>query len=187
MSVKTQLIMHLKYYIFDLDNTLVKTNKANNNSYHEAIHTVMDEDVHIRKKRFTRMDLSWAFPQLSSFQISEITRLKELYYVNHIHETVLNIQLVKCLKLLNNDGCETILLTESRRKRAQQICDYYALTHLFSKKCCFEDYNGKTKYQHLETLNVSLKSIVLFENDQMEIRRAVQNGISENQIITIKF
>lgn len=179
--------MGIKYFIFDLDNTLVKTNRANNKSYEEAIKAVTGIDYRHKKTRFTRVDLSIAIPNLTPIQISEIIKVKEDFYIRHIQETALNVQLVKCLKLLKDCGEETILLTECRKTRAQQICDYYDLKQFFSREYYLEDYDGTGKYQYLKTLNMPLDYAVLFENEKTEIRKAKRFGINENQIITIKF
>jgi len=175
------------YFVFDLDNTLVKTNRANNNSYKDAILAVTGNVIQINKARFTRADLSIVLPHVSAEQISEIIKLKEKLYPKHLDETTLNLQLIKCLKLLKNNGKKTILLTESHRVRALQICDYHKITQFFDKSYYLEDYDNGDKYHFIETLKIPMKSIVLFENGMKESRRAMKYGINENQIITIKF
>lgn len=181
------MLMQKKYFIFDLDNTLVRTNLANNNSYRDAIYAVTSVNVQIRRARFTRADLPVLLPYLSDIQIDEIIKLKESFYYNHIQETELNGQLVKCLRLLKEAGNETLLLTESHKLRAQQICDYYALTQFFNNQYYREDFGTSSKYRYLETLDIPFESIVLFENEHSEIRKAIHCGISENQIIKVKF
>lgn len=179
--------MQKKHFIFDLDNTLVKTNRANNKSYEEAIKVVTGIDYRHKKPRFTRGDLVLAISDLTPIQISEIIKLKEDFYPKYIQETALNVQLVKCLKLLKNSGEETILLTESRKTRAQQVCNYYNLDQFFCQRYYLEDYNGRSKYDYLITKNFSLDSVILFENERNEIRKAKRFGIPKNQIITIRF
>lgn len=176
-----------RYFLFDLDNTLVKTNQANSDSYKEAIQAITGKIVEIKKKRCTRNDLLSIIPNLSASQITEIATAKERFYQKHISETILNKELFKLLKNLKESGNETILLTESRKKRALQICDYHFLTERFSQTYFLDDYGDKNKYQFLKTLKIPLDSIVLFESERLEVQRAIQNGISENQIITIKF
>lgn len=176
-----------KIFVFDLDNTLIKTNRANNNSYKEAIFAVTGRNVEIKKERFTRIDLSSVLPNISASQITEIVAEKEKCYAKHIYETTLNKQLVKILKLLKDSGNETIMLTESRKTRAQQVCEYYDLTQYFSQQYYLDDYGETSKYQYLKMLKKSLEPIVLFENERLEIQRAIKNGMSENQIIKVKF
>lgn len=174
-------------FVFDLDNTLVKTNRANNESYKDAIQRVTGRKVIIRKSRITRNDLITILPDLSAAQIEKIIKAKEDSYANHIAETKLNRQLVKILELLNNEGYNPILLTESRKTRTQQVCNFHNVTHFFSNIICKEDYPDLTKYQFLRSLGIQAGAVVLFENEQTEIRKAIQYGLNENQIIIVKF
>ena len=176
-----------KYFVFDLDNTLVKTNRANNQSYKDAIFAVTGKSIVITKNRFTRDDLASTFPDLSIIQMEMVINAKETCYPNHITETKLNRQLVKILELLYDEGCKPILLTESRKTRTQQVCNYHKVTHFFSSIYCKEDYPNLTKYEFLRSLGIQVGTVVLFENEQAEIRKAIQCGLNENQIIKVKF
>ena len=52
-------------FVFDMDNTLIKTDKANNLAYSEAISSVLGVNYNIEnEKRFTRNELKELFPQL---------------------------------------------------------------------------------------------------------------------------
>lgn len=63
-------------FVFDMDNTLIKTDKANNLAYSEAISSVLGVNCNIENgKRFTRNELKELFPQLSQAQIDEIIDL----------------------------------------------------------------------------------------------------------------
>lgn len=179
--------MGKKLFMFDLDNTLVKTNRANNESYKEAILNVTGKTLDFKKRRFTRVDLRKILPDLSDTQISEIVVEKENCYSRYIPGTILNKQLVKLLSVLKDDGCETILLTESCKERAVKLCDYYCLSQLFSKQYFKEDYPNGDKYMFLKQNSFISQSIVLFENESSEILRARKNGISEKSIVKVKF
>ena len=51
-------------FVFDMDNTLIETDKANNLLYSEAIGAVLGVNCKIEKrKRFTRNELMSLFPQ----------------------------------------------------------------------------------------------------------------------------
>ena len=67
-------------FVFDMDNTLIKTDKANNLAYSEAISSVLGVNCNIENgKRFTRNELKELFPQLSQAQIDEIIERKDAY------------------------------------------------------------------------------------------------------------
>jgi len=174
-------------FVFDLDNTLVKTNRANNMAYKEAIRTIVGMDIPMKHRRFTRSNLLTVLPNLAEPEFNAIIKLKEELYTNHLQETTLNRQLLKILRLRNHVGDETILLTECSKTRAKQVCDYHSLTPFFDKSYYKDDMGSINKYQYLKGILSSLGSVILFENEQTEIKRAKQYGIPENQIITIKF
>ncbi|MBR4198651.1 MAG: HAD hydrolase-like protein [Bacteroidales bacterium] len=179
---------HKKYILaFDLDNTLVKTDRANNNAYQEAIRSVTGREMSLGHSRFTRGKLAKTLPDLDTTQLSEIVKLKERLYSSHLKETILNAQLFKILKLSSCFGFESILLTESHRSRAIQICKHHSLTQYFSKLYCRENYGEGNKYQFLKTITLSYSGVILFENEKKEINKAIRHGINENQLITIKF
>lgn len=174
-------------FVFDLDNTLVETNQANNNAYKEAIQAIVGKEISMGDSRFTRSDLLISLPYLTETELDAVIKLKESLYVNHLQETRLNNHLFEMLKQLKESGEETILLTESCENRAKQVCDYYFLAPFFNKKYYREDYENGDKYQFLKE-NFSIDgSVFLFESEQAEVQRARQSGLCENQIITIKF
>lgn len=174
------------YFVFDLDNTLVKTNKSNNEAYAEAIKGITGKTILIKQKRFTRDKIVSYFPNIDKCEIIKIIQQKEDVFHNYLNKTLLNIQLYKILKIINELNMNTILLTQSSKKRAEQILEYYSLTHFFKQIYCKEDYNNCNKYRFLKD-NFDIKNLILFENENKEIKKAKQIGLQENQIITIKF
>lgn len=169
-------------FVFDLDNTLIETNLANNKSYKEAIRQVADTDIEINpEQRFTREKLSSSLKDLSKEKISEIINLKEKLYTRYMNVSVLNKDLYTLLRILYTVGNETILLTNSREKRAR-----YSLSNYFSSQYFFEDC-PQNKYQILSQKGYDLKHIVLFENDPIAIQSAVENGINQENVIKVQF
>lgn len=113
-------------FVFDMDNTLIKTDKANNLAYSEAINLVLGVKYGIdHSERFTRDKLKTVFPNLTETQFREIVAHKEQCFVSYIKETELNHNLFILLKSLHYEGCHTILLTNSRSERAINLCNYY--------------------------------------------------------------
>lgn len=176
-----------KYFVFDLDNTLVKTDLANTNSYAEAIKAITSIEIQIGKTRITREQLPQYLPSLSSTQISKIIESKEELFIRHIKETILNQQLIKILLLIKGQGEDTILLTECRERRAKELCSYWGISQFFDKQFYKENYSGVSKYQFLQAIVAETKSVVLFENEHYEIQKALKYNLYENQIIKVKF
>lgn len=174
-------------FVFDMDNTLIKTDKANNLAYSEAISLVLGVKYDIAlNERFTRDRLKTVFPNLTETQFSEIVVLKEQCFESFIKETELNHNLFMLLKRLHHEGCHTILLTNSRSGRAISICNYYNLTKYFVRRFFFEDCHNH-KYTFLKSLGYNLKNVVLYENDEVSSSEAVANGINLDKIINVKF
>lgn len=174
------------FFVFDLDNTLVKTNQANNLAYKEAIKSVVGNDIKISNERFTRNDLTTIIPSISSEKIVEIIERKERLYGDYLQTTILNLELFKILKILRKIGQKTILLTDSHSIRALQVCSYHSITSYFNYLYCKEDYGGNNKYEFLKKQFSPNSVFFLFENDPVEISKAKQH-MCENQILTIKF
>ena len=122
-------------FVFDMDNTLIKTDKANNLAYSEAISSVLGVNCNIENgKRFTRNELKKLFPQLTQTQINEIIDHKEMCFESYLNETELNNNLFSILKRLHQEGHHTILLTNCHSGRAISLCNFYNLTKYFVQR-----------------------------------------------------
>jgi FMN phosphatase YigB (HAD superfamily) len=176
-------------FVFDLDNTLVETDIANNLSYKDAINMVLNTNISWDfNLRFTRENLFSQFPTLSQGLYDYIIKVKNERFYAHMSKTTLNINLVKVLGLLYNNGCSTILLTNCHRERALSICDYYGISQFFTEKYFAEDKSvGSCKYEVLLRNGYDMKSVVLFENESEGAQEAIANGLAERNIIGIKF
>ena len=174
-------------FVFDMDNTLIKTDKANNLAYSEAISLVQGVKYKIgNDKRFTRNKLKTVFPDLTEAQIREIVTCKELCFDSYLEETELNQNLFMLLKRLHHEGCHTILLTNSRSGRAISLCNYYNLTKYFVRRFFYEDCIDN-KYTLLKSLGYDLQNVVLYENEETSASEAVTNGINIDKIIKVEF
>ncbi len=174
------------FFIFDLDNTLIYTDIANNMAYKEAIQVVLNIGyVNCDIQRITRIELANMLPECSQEQLSKIVLYKENIYPNYYDQTTLNTNLLKILVLLHTNRCETILLTECRRNRAIALCEYHGLMNYFSQCYFLENYNGKSKYCFLYKLGITAADCVLFENGKKHIQNDFIK-IPESNIIQIK-
>ena len=174
-------------FVFDMDNTLIKTDKANNLAYSEAIRSVLSVNCNIEiGKRFTRNELKDLFPQLTQTQIDEIIDRKEKSFESYLNETELNNNLFSILKCLHQEGHHTILLTNCHSGRAISLCNFYDLTKYFVRRFFYEDCLGN-KYTLLKSLGYDLQNVVLYENEEVSSSEAVTNGINLDKIVKVKF
>ena len=174
-------------FVFDMDNTLIKTDKANNLAYSEAIRSVLSVNCNIENgKRFTRNELKDLFPQLTQTQIDEIIDRKEKSFESYLNETELNNNLFSILKCLHQEGHHTILLTNCHSGRAISLCNFYDLTKYFVRRFFYEDCLGN-KYTLLKSLGYDLQNVVLYENEEVSSSEAVTNGINLYKIVKVKF
>ena len=174
-------------FVFDMDNTLIKTDKANSLAYYKAISSVLGVNCNIENgKRFTRDELKELFPQLTQTQIDEIIDRKEKCFESYLSETELNNNLFSLLKRLHREGHHTILLTNCHSKRAISLCNFYNLTKYFVRLFFYEDCLGN-KYTLLKSLGYDLQNVVLYENEETSTSEAVTNGINIDKIIKVEF
>lgn len=175
-------------FVFDLDNTLIYTDEANNVSYREAVRCITGIEVQSDYDgRITRENLHSLIPQLSVKQFAEITKEKERIYSIYLNKTHANKLLIKLLSIISKSNLKPILLTNSRRNRAENLLKYHGLYNLFHQRYYIEDYPDCNKYQYLiNSLKIECQNVVLFENEQESIRDAIQYNINENNILSIK-
>lgn len=174
-------------FVFDLDNTLIMTDDANNLAYADAVQTVVGVKPQLATStRYTRNDLRTSFPQLTDDQFDRIIETKQGLFGSYIDKTVLNVNLARILRMLSQNGNETILLTSCHRKRAIQLCKHYDIHQFFSHHYYYEDCQYD-KYSFLRSEGFDLQSVVLFENDQISSNEAVQKGIVKDNIIMVSF
>ena len=173
-------------YIFDLDNTLIYSDAANNLAYKEAVRNVVNGDLRIDGGRITRGDIAARFPKLSVAQLSKIIAAKESLYPQYFDRTLLNPALLSILKQLAANQKRTILLTYGGKNRALQLLEYYGIGKYFSEKYFKEDFSTMSKYKFAtDVLELNSRKIVLFENETEGQREAVSDGFSVHNIIKI--
>lgn len=174
-------------FVFDMDKTLIDTDKANNLAYFDAIYSVTNFKCDIDYgKRFTRNMLKTLFPNLAESQFKDIVTYKEKFFKLYLKETILNQKLFVILKCLYQEGHRTILLTNCHSERAICLCNYYNLTKYFVQRFFFEDYIDN-KYKFLKSLGYDLRNVVLYENEAESSLEAVNNGIKVDNIIKVEF
>lgn len=121
--------MDKKISVFDLDNTLVFTDKLNNESYNFALFEMGREKI-VGIKRITR-DIVYSRYELTANEKQQLIKTKQQYFVNNISKIELNDVLIAKLKKL--DPSECILWTRAEKVRAEAILKYLHIDDCFAK------------------------------------------------------
>lgn len=168
-------------YIFDLDGTLVNTNKANYLAYKYAIYIIKKiniDNIHMKKDRFTRDKIWKIIPDINKLELKRIIELKEAVFHKYIKYTKLKHEIFSVLEGLNN--CITILATRSSYTRAHQLLDYYNLESKFDYVFCKEDYRDKkvNKYKYIiSSMEIDADYVTIYDDDISEIHKASELGV----------
>ncbi len=180
----------IKNILFDLDGTLVETDFANYLSYKKSIQKIISPNVDIPNLngRFNRKVLKKHYPNLTKIQYEKIIQLKNKFYIKFLHKTKLNDSVVEILINLYNK--KTILVTRSSKERMIITLKYHGIidkfSHLFSQPKSFNK-NKINKYKDaLSHFQISPQSVIIFENEESEIKKAIGAGIPFKNIIHVK-
>ena len=95
--------MDKKISVFDLDNTLVFTDKLNNESYNFALTKIGKERI-VDVKRITRNIVNTVY-ELTGDEKQQLIKTKQEYFVNNISKIELNEDLISKLKELDSSKC----------------------------------------------------------------------------------
>lgn len=176
----TKLLDTNNYIIaFDLDGTLVNTDKANSMAYQRSVYDVTGITVDIENCRITRDSLKTKI-NVSDGILHEIIIKKEQLFT----ELLLYTQPLPALFILQHlKNTHNVLLTYARQERAYSVLEYYGVTSLFDNFYYRDCYSGKSKFDYLvNELHYSSDKIILFENDQKAIADAIHFGIPQRNI-----
>ena len=185
LKVLKQRARSVNILLFDLDGTLVNTDYANFLSYKMAIEQVKKTKLYLTfkpSKRVTREVIRVLVPSLSEEDYMEIVKIKENLYPDYLHETKLNIMAASILDVFSNK--ERVLITNSRKDRAFMLLKWHQIIDKFDRYFYREDMVlGINKFQYvLSILRISASSVVVFENDESEIEKAISVGITSENI-----
>lgn len=183
-EIKTDNIL-----FFDMDGTLIDTNYANFLAYKKAIELVKGINCNIvynPSLRFNRSLLKTIIPDLTETELEKIIQEKEECYNDFLPETQLNDNVVVILQKYFRTN-KTVLVTNCRKNRALATLNYHGLTDKFSNlffRQFGENDKKVNKFQNaISYLGVSPKSIIVFENEEAEIKDAHMAGIQNINVI----
>lgn len=120
----------MKKYVFDLDNTLIYTDKLNNDSYNYALKCQGLTPIN-NFKRITRETVFEQYKNINDTKKDQLIRLKNEYFINNLHLTNINELLINILKFQNKNNC--ILWTSANEHRAIAILEYYNINNFFKE------------------------------------------------------
>jgi beta-phosphoglucomutase-like phosphatase (HAD superfamily) len=173
---------------FDMDGTLIDTDYANFLSYKKAIQETInsnDDFLYNINKRFTRQTIKELFPTINQTNFEKIIQQKNKIYKNYLFKTKLNNLFAEILQKYSKTNI-TVLITHSHKDRAVMILKYHRIfdkfTHKFYQQN--EDNGRVNKFEYaLKYLDVPANSVIVFENEDIEINEAIITGIPIENII----
>ena len=146
--------MDKKINVFDLDNTLVFTDKLNNESYNFALAEIEKERID-GIERITR-NIVYSIYKLTDDEKHRLIKTKQEYFVNNISKIEINNDLVSKLRKLDSSKC--ILWTRAEKIRTEAILKYLQISECFSK----------VFYSHKHDLKSDIITICSFFNCKKE-------------------
>lgn len=167
--------------LFDLDGTLVETDYANFLAYKSSIEAVTRGKYTITynpNERFTRATLINVFPCFGNDEIEEIITIKEREYRHYLCATELNKKIFEILQICHMTN-DCILVTNCNKERALMILSYYNLVDYFTRTIFHNPHSSANKYtEAIAKLKTEPESVIIYEDNEQEIRNAKEIGIT---------
>lgn len=179
---------NISYIFTDFDDTIIYTSYANFLAYKKAVHEILNIDIFYIDERFTHNTLL----EITNDKIitDNIIKLKNKYYNDYLQYTYINYKLLNILK--NIEYINVFLVTIGNRKRIENTLKYHNIQDLFDNQF-FVQQSKIFSCKYLDVLmiinkynaNINLENIFIFENNDLEIVKAVNNGFKEDNIYKI--
>lgn len=152
----------MKYYVFDLDNTLVFTDNLNNEAYNFVLKKVGLSEIR-DVARITREIIYQKYPGIEKW-IGEITDLKQSYFIKHLDRTIPSIELFH--KLVNSSKENNVLWTSAEKVRVIAILKHYEIIEKFKKVLFSEKINVEKDVDEMcELFKCNQDDLIFFEDN----------------------
>ncbi|MDE5592158.1 MAG: HAD hydrolase-like protein [Helicobacter sp.] len=175
-------ILKTDVLVFDLDGVLMQTDMANNLAYCYAIKNVMKSSLFSSPQRITLKDLEKT-SQFSVIKLKAIKNLKDFSYPKYLEYTFVNKNLFEIIIQCSSKK-QIILLTNASENRVKLLLKYHCIDKYFSHIFC--NTQGNKFLDCIESLQLNIEDLLVFENEVSQIQLALCAGISKDRIIPIK-
>lgn len=171
--------------LFDLDGTLLETDLANFYSYRKACYEVLGITLSLSSRRFNYDTLKCFLKPLgiNDVLMLHIKALKDLYYKDFIFLTKVN-EYIKNVLIKSFRTNKTILITNANKNRVRELLHHHSLSCYFSHIFINKTHNKFSNLLDFYDLNPN--NIILFENEKIEIEKAISAGILVDNIVEVK-
>lgn len=182
--------MIIRAYIFDLDGTLVDTERANYEAYRLAYLEVgieLSEEAYRSTfgLRFDAMSRIVA-PTLTAEQTERVRLAKQRYYPASFKYLFLNHALVEFLKMVSQQT-PAALATTGSRNNVTAVLDHFDLAHLFAHRIFGEDVTQGKPHPEcyakaIALFGVSAQECLVFEDSTVGMAAASAAGAHVVQV-----
>jgi beta-phosphoglucomutase-like phosphatase (HAD superfamily) len=120
-------------------------------------------------------------------QYTEIIKAKEQFYKSNVSYVKINTCL---LRILNETATshKSYIVTNATKDRATYTLNYIGVENKFEKVISIEDDQENLGNKYLlaiSKINVDPSSILVFENEDIEIANAIEAGILKSNIVKV--
>lgn len=116
--------------------------------------------------------------------IFHVKKLKDLYYKDFIFLTKTN-EYIKNILIKFFRTNKTILITNANKNRVRELLHYHSLSCYFSHIFVNKTHNKFSNLLNFYDLNPN--NIILFENEKIEIQKAISVGVLAENIVEVKY
>ena len=161
-------------YIYDLDNTLVFTDQANNLAYNAALKKEGLDPI-LLPGRITRETVLEVYPDLTDTQLARIISNKKAVY--SVEQTYVNGSLLRQAKRQGKNNC--FIWSSADPERASAVVDYHGLREWFSDIYFSKKTDISREIEDLsQYLSLSLQDMVVYEDTYKHIQELQRTGIT---------
>lgn len=170
--------------LFDMDGTLIDTDRSNTEAYKKAVARVIGEHCVslLTSERIDRDVLRRELPDITEVQLKQIIALKEEYYTTCLENARVISSTMSILDHFRLSH-KVILVTNARMRRTMQTLCYLHLEQYFDAIITKDDDVYGNKYlTAMRMCGLDPQCVWVFENELQQVNAAVAAGIDANHI-----